>query len=109
MARHWTIEERAEQSAAIRQWKPWDKSTGPKTVTGKTKARMNAVKHMGRCFKIRMAYKDIAATNRRIVLIHEAIKNGSPMPYALRVTFDWDGDVLPIPKPYGPNREEHRS
>ncbi|MFZ4702712.1 MAG: hypothetical protein ACOYMG_21930 [Candidatus Methylumidiphilus sp.] len=103
MARHWTIEERAKHAAAIRAWKPWDKSTGPKTVTGKTKARMNAVKHMNRCYQIRMAYKDLADTNRRIAMISEAIKNGGPMPYHLIVAFDGDGDALPIPKPYGPS------
>ncbi len=32
---------------AIRQWKPWDKSTGPKTDEGKQKASRNADKRGG--------------------------------------------------------------
>ena len=43
--RRWTPEERARQSAAIRKWKPWTKSTGPKTVTGKSRSSLNATKH----------------------------------------------------------------
>jgi hypothetical protein len=44
MARHWTAEERAKQSAAIRQWQPWENSTGPRTETGKAKTARNAYK-----------------------------------------------------------------
>jgi hypothetical protein len=38
----WTLERRAKQSEAIRQWKPWNKSTGPKTAEGKSKVASNA-------------------------------------------------------------------
>ena len=31
----WTPERRARQAELIRQTKPWEKSTGPKTQTGK--------------------------------------------------------------------------
>jgi hypothetical protein len=41
----WTPEQRAEQAAIIRQRRPWEKSTGPRTVAGKMKASMNATKH----------------------------------------------------------------
>ena len=34
-ARHWTAEQRAQQSAKIRQWQPWNKSTGARTPEGK--------------------------------------------------------------------------
>ena len=38
----WTPERRAKQSQAIRQWKPWAKSTGPKTKEGKSTVASNA-------------------------------------------------------------------
>ena len=49
MARHWTAEERARQSALIKNWAPWSQSTGPATVKGKTRSSQNACKGgMGR-------------------------------------------------------------
>ena len=38
----WTIERRARQSAAIRQWRPWERSTGPRTSEGKGRVARNA-------------------------------------------------------------------
>ena len=35
MANGWTPERRARQAELIRQWRPWEKSTGPKTEAGK--------------------------------------------------------------------------
>ena len=43
-ARHWTAEQRAQQSAKIRQWQPWDKSTGARTQKGKAVSAQNAFK-----------------------------------------------------------------
>lgn len=40
-ARTWTPEQRARQAELIRNWKPWDQSTGPKTPDGKAKAAHN--------------------------------------------------------------------
>jgi hypothetical protein len=37
----WTDERRAKQREAIRRWKPWEKSTGPKTEYGKRQAAHN--------------------------------------------------------------------
>lgn len=42
MANGWTPERRARQAEAIRLWKPWAKSTGPRTNEGKARAKMNA-------------------------------------------------------------------
>lgn len=38
----WTDERRAKQREAIQRWKPWEKSTGPKTAWGKLQAAQNA-------------------------------------------------------------------
>ena len=43
----WTPEARAAQSAKIRGWRPWMNSTGPRTVAGKERCRLNAEKHGG--------------------------------------------------------------
>ena len=37
----WTPELRAQQSAAIQRWKPWEKSTGPRTERGKAASAAN--------------------------------------------------------------------
>ena len=42
--RKWTVEQRKQQSLKIRQWQPWQNSTGAKTVEGKAKASRNAFK-----------------------------------------------------------------
>lgn len=44
MSNGWTEEHRAKQAEAIRRWKPWAKSTGPKTPAGKAVASKNAIK-----------------------------------------------------------------
>ena len=38
----WTPERRKKQSEAIRRWKPWSKSTGPKSLEGKAAVARNA-------------------------------------------------------------------
>lgn len=42
--RHWTPAERQRQAELIRQWQPWQHSTGAKTIEGKAKASRNAFK-----------------------------------------------------------------
>ena len=42
MATTWTPERRARQAELIRQWKPWAKSTGPKSPEGKERVAKNA-------------------------------------------------------------------
>lgn len=46
--RQWTQEERLRQSQLIRNWRPWEQSTGAKTEAGKAASKMNAYKHGGR-------------------------------------------------------------
>ncbi len=43
--RHWTPEERFKQAALIRNWQPWEHSTGAKTPEGKARSSQNAYKH----------------------------------------------------------------
>jgi len=45
MANGWTDERKAKQRAAIYRWRPWDKSTGPKSESGKDTVAQNARKH----------------------------------------------------------------
>jgi hypothetical protein len=44
MATEWTEDRRARQAALIRAWKPWERSTGPRTPAGKATASRNAYK-----------------------------------------------------------------
>jgi hypothetical protein len=41
-ARTWTLEQRQRQSEVIKRWKPWEKSTGPKSPEGKRAVSQNA-------------------------------------------------------------------
>ena len=41
-ARTWTPEQRQQQSQAIKLWKPWEKSTGPKSREGRAAVARNA-------------------------------------------------------------------
>lgn len=45
MANGWTAERKARQSELIRNWKPWERSTGPKTSGGKMRSSQNALLH----------------------------------------------------------------
>ena len=42
MVNGWTLERRQRQAELIRQWKPWAKSTGPRSPEGKERVRRNA-------------------------------------------------------------------
>ena len=42
MATTWTPERRARQAELIRQWKPWAKSTGPRSPEGRQLVSRNA-------------------------------------------------------------------
>ena len=44
MAKGWTPQRRARQARLIRKWRPWEKSTGPRTETGKRTVSRNAYK-----------------------------------------------------------------
>ena len=40
----WTQERRQRQRELIQLWRPWERSTGAKTVEGKAKVSKNAIK-----------------------------------------------------------------
>jgi hypothetical protein len=40
----WTTERRQRQAQLIKQWQPWQHSTGAKTIDGKAKVSRNAFK-----------------------------------------------------------------
>ena len=43
--RKWTSSQRSEQSESIIEVQPWQYSTGPKSLNGKRRSRMNAKQH----------------------------------------------------------------
>ncbi len=45
MTNGWSPERKAKQRKAIYAWRPWEKSTGPKTPAGKETVARNAWKH----------------------------------------------------------------
>jgi len=44
----WTPERKKRAAELIQRWRPWEKSTGPKTDNGKVVVSRNALKHGGR-------------------------------------------------------------
>lgn len=56
----WTPERRRAQAEAIRRWRPWTRSTGPRTAAGKARAAQNAYKHGQRS----RAHQSLAAALR---------------------------------------------
>ena len=68
MANGWTPERRARQAALIRNWKPWEHSTGPRSPEGKAKAARNADKGGTRQLlrELRAALREQAETLKRM-------------------------------------------
>ena len=56
-----TPEHRARQSEAIRRWRPWEHSTGPKAEAGKRRSAMRGYKGA-----IRPKLREIAGALRRV-------------------------------------------
>ena len=63
--RHWTPEERLKQSKLIKQQKPYNFSTGPRTPEGKAKVRNNALRHGKYSEEIRNMAKEVAEVKRQ--------------------------------------------
>ena len=62
-ANGWTPERRKKQSEAIKQWKPWNQSTGPKSLEGKAVVSRNAWKG-GHMAQMRQVMKDLKQAMR---------------------------------------------
>ena len=64
MTNGWTWERRQRQAELIRNWKPWEQSTGPKTPGGKLRVARNAWRG-GHREQLRDLSKEITAELRR--------------------------------------------
>ncbi len=56
--RNWTPEQRQRQRELIQRWKPWEKSTGAKTLEGKKRSSQNAYK-TGKSLEVRELIKTL--------------------------------------------------
>ena len=61
MANGWTPERRARQAALIRTFRPWERSTGPKTEAGKARSSRNADKPESFNRRLRAMKEEVAA------------------------------------------------
>lgn len=59
-ANGWTLERREAQRAAVTRWRPWERSTGPRTAEGKAVASRNADRG-GKRAKLRAAVRELRA------------------------------------------------
>lgn len=72
LANGWTPERKARQAEAIRRWKPWEKSTGPRTVDGKAKSSRNAFKN-SLLQRARALCREVNAMSRELRLYYPGL------------------------------------
>jgi hypothetical protein len=74
MASGWTPERRSRQAQLIHNWKPWERSTGPKTLTGKAKVARNTYKGATRQWlrEVRWALREQDVTRKLAERAREA-------------------------------------
>ena len=67
----WTPERRKKQSEAIRQWKPWNQSTGAKSLEGKAVVSRNAWKggHGATIRQITKELNDVIRDQRNLISV----------------------------------------
>jgi len=63
-AKGWTAERRKQQSEAIARWKPWAKSTGPRSDSGRARVARNAFKGGG-WLRMRVLAREVRALLQR--------------------------------------------
>jgi hypothetical protein len=75
----WTPERRARQAEAIRRWRPWDQSTGPKTQAGKARVARNAYKggHRERLRDHARLYGEVSRAGHEVAAIIGAARRGN--------------------------------
>jgi hypothetical protein len=66
----WTPDRRVQQAAAIHRWKPWEKSTGPRTAEGKAMVSRNAFKG-GKRAALRQSMREFRQFMRETVVVIE--------------------------------------
>ncbi|VAY86903.1 conserved hypothetical protein [mine drainage metagenome] len=72
MANGWTPERKARQSALIRAWRPWERSTGPVTEKGKAESSKNRQKALDAARQeIEDARKALAQAERNLERLGE--------------------------------------
>lgn len=72
MARNWFPEERQRQAELIREHRPWEKSTGPRTPEGKQAVKNNGLKHGFRSEDIREVRRLLRAQRDYVRAVLEA-------------------------------------
>ena len=67
----WSPERRKKQSEAIRQWKPWNQSTGAKSLEGKAVVSRNAWKggHGATIRQITKELNDVIRDQRNLISV----------------------------------------
>lgn len=74
MAKPWTLERKQRQAELIKSWKPWEKSTGPRTSEGKARVSRNAWQG-GTRTQLRKLSKDL---NEELASLGQAVLTGRP-------------------------------
>ncbi len=70
----WTEERRKKHAESIKRWKPWNKSTGPRSAAGKARSSKNALKHGQRSAEMRLLRSLIASQKRLHTLAARAAR-----------------------------------
>lgn len=77
----WSEERKQRQAEAIRRWKPWEKSTGPKSKEGKERAAANSFGNgfhtqewlaLRKLMKLQRLYLDIIDADMRATKLRDA-------------------------------------
>ena len=74
----WTPERRKRQSERIRQQKPWEHSTGPRSAAGKEAVKDNALKHGWRSAPVRELEGILHEQRKFLRAARRVMKNPSP-------------------------------
>jgi len=76
MARHWTDEQKAKQSALIHSWKPWERSTGARTPEGRAKSAKNVlVGNANRAAALAIARQELRAAADKVMKLSRGRDN----------------------------------